>query len=111
MNFDKQGLLSKFDNDIELISEILALFITSSKELIEKMTVGQEVSDADAIARAAHSLKGAASNFSSELVTKVASELESCGKENNLVNVDALLDQLRIEVGQLIIHVESSTKQ
>jgi len=57
--------------------------------------------DSDGLMRAAHNLKGAASNFSIENMRKIAFDLELKGQTNDFDGVPDLMGRLRDEVPKI----------
>jgi len=79
--FDAAAALERVDDDRELLVEILELFreqAVASRRDIEDALARR---DGPALERAAHSLKGAASNISAEQVREAGLRLEHAGRE------------------------------
>ncbi len=81
--FDAAAALERVDDDRELLVEILELFreqAVASRAQIEDALARR---DGPALERAAHSLKGAASNISAEQVREAGLRLEHAGREGD----------------------------
>jgi HPt (histidine-containing phosphotransfer) domain-containing protein len=60
------------------------------------------------VATSAHKIKGMAGNISAEDVRRIASELEALGKQDQLANAQASLEQLQTEVGRFRQYLASA---
>lgn len=109
MTIAKDELLGRFDNDMDLIREVLNIFIDSSQNNIDAIEAAIAEHDIDKLTLNAHSLKGAASNFSSTIVTEPASELESMGKSKDISQATDVLERLKAENVTLISDLKKIT--
>lgn len=100
---DRKGALDRLGGDLQLLKEMAAFFVQDSPELLETIQrekVGEEAT------RAAHSLRGLASNFGAEQIMESAMRLESTatsaeGRERALAQLEADLPKLIDELQQL----------
>jgi len=101
IQWNKAFALDQAAGDEELLKELLDLFRTSSTD--DYIQLQQAVADGDteAVARAAHSLKGAAATLGLEGIRWLVSDMEEDGKRNsvavareNLAALGELLEQL-----------------
>ena len=106
-SFDKASLLDRVEGDTELLAEIVALFLEDSPRLLDDVRHAVAAGDAPALKRAAHTLKGAASNFSAAGVVKASAELEAMGRAGSLAGSVAAKDRLE---GELRRFEEALTK-
>ncbi|MCB9063395.1 MAG: Hpt domain-containing protein [Halobacteriovoraceae bacterium] len=98
---DKQKLLTHFDNDLELLSEIFEELRALSKRNINLLEKSIADKNFEAIEREAHTIKGACSNFFAQKVTDAAFVIEEKGrskKSDNLENDFKVLNELVIEL-------------
>lgn len=98
-NIDFDDLLEKVGGDAEFLQELFDLFLDNSTDLLNQIKQHIDNDDNEALARAAHTLKGSVSNFTpTGPVFEAAKSLEFMGKENNLDQAndryDALVDML-----------------
>ncbi len=93
--------LPRFGDEIAFLVEMLKDFIASLPERLTNLDVAIETNDADALARAAHNLKGASSNFSAEPLRKLAYDMELKGQASDFNGVPALMERIRSEVPKL----------
>jgi len=106
---DRAGALSRMGDDLELLQEMAAMFIRDVPRLMTTLQEALEAGDAEETARAAHSIKGLASNFGGAPCMEAALVIEEPAKSGQLANletrvgplsqqVDLLCDALRREI-------------
>lgn len=83
-------VLARIGGDTELLGELSQLFIDDVPNYLEKIRAAIDASDAAALRRAAHTFKGAASNFEATAVVDAARQLEEMGKQNELSDQERL---------------------
>lgn len=99
LQWDRAFAGEQAGDDPELLAELLGLLNESSKSDLEKITQGLAAGDAQAVADAAHSIKGAAASLGVEGLRVAAHAIEKLGRENRLGAVDvATISEL---IGQL----------
>jgi len=81
---DRAELLERAGGDEELLRQIVELFLDSGPRYLEQLESALAQGDAAALQRAAHSLRGAASNFGASAVCTHAQRLEMQGQSQNL---------------------------
>jgi PAS domain S-box-containing protein len=96
-----EDALERCGGDKEFLGEMLSEFLDFSKTQIASIVHAIETSDAEVLTREAHSIKGASANLGAESISKVALELELCGKQKQLDNAKNLLDQLNTQIHEL----------
>ena len=64
--FDEEALLERVDGDIEFLEETVAMLDEDSPALLEAIRAAVRSSDAAALVKAAHALKGMLANFCAE---------------------------------------------
>jgi two-component system, sensor histidine kinase and response regulator len=89
---DRDAILERMEGDVELLEEIVQLFLEDSPRLIAAMRDSLANADAAGLRMAAHAMKGSLSNFGSLPAGMLASELETMGRDENLDNAAAVLD-------------------
>ena len=92
--FDEADLLERVEGDTELLREIVGLFLEDSPRLMAEVQAAVAAQDAQALRRAAHTLKGAASNFGAAAVVAAAFELESMGRTGDVAAAAPVCDRL-----------------
>ncbi|MCR8921661.1 Hpt domain-containing protein [Dasania sp. GY-MA-18] len=78
-------------------THLVETFITDSDMRVTSIAETVNAADADAIRRAAHSLKGSASNMGALSLADLCRRLESMGAESKLEETHDLLEQVRKE--------------
>jgi CheY-like chemotaxis protein/HPt (histidine-containing phosphotransfer) domain-containing protein len=78
--FDLECAMESTGGDESLLREILALFFNDCPKQLDLIESAIEADDAPSMRRAAHSVKGAASNFAATRVVAAAARLEAAGQ-------------------------------
>jgi HPt (histidine-containing phosphotransfer) domain-containing protein len=88
LKWDRDFANEQAGEDLELLAELLGLLSESSKSDLQKITEGLAAADADAVADAAHSIKGAAASLGVEGLRAVAHDIEKKGRAGQLGAID-----------------------
>ena len=108
LKWNREFALDQAADDVELLQELLDIFKDSFASDLELIREGVAAGDADQVARAAHSIKGAASSLGLAGVSETVKRVEDDGKAGQTTEAARLLPQLEQmlqEVGTL--HVSS----
>jgi len=73
-------LLRKVDNDIDLATELVEIFLEDAPEMSDDISVAVQHGDAAALASAAHAYKGSAAAIGAVAVARAAGALEASGR-------------------------------
>jgi len=92
--FDRAALLDRLMDDEALLVDILKEFITNTPELIARLKESVEAGDTEEARRAAHTLKGSASNVSANTLMNAALEAEMDARASNLSNMVVILEKI-----------------
>ena len=84
-----------------LRAQLLALLRESYPGHLEQARAGLAGSDARAVERAAHALKGSVGNFGALEACDLAEELETLGREHNLAGAARIFPNLEAAVRRL----------
>jgi len=96
--FDKDALLNRLDNDLDLIKQILRVFIEEdAPHQIQEIREGLERKDPDGVRRHAHALKGASGNVGAMRICEAALALEIAGQEGALLGAAELAEAVERE--------------
>ena len=76
--------LERLGGDEELLREVAGLFLDEYPMLMDEIRSAAQARDADALQRAAHSMKGSVSNFGADGVYQAAFALEKKGRSGDL---------------------------
>ena len=93
--FNLADALRHVGGDKDLLKELLQLFAVECPQLLASIREAIDHSDAVLLRRAAHSLKGAVSNFGAPAVVAAAQRLELLGQQENLLEAPAACARLQ----------------
>jgi HPt (histidine-containing phosphotransfer) domain-containing protein len=99
--WDKAEALGRMAGDRELLEELCRIFLEESPAVMGKLRQGVVEGEAEAVQRAAHSLKGEASCLAAAKVSQLARQLEEMGQDHNLAKAAQTLQSLEREVADL----------
>ncbi len=99
---DRSGLLKRLGGDLQLITDVLAAFRADAPNHITNLQDALERSDATAVRRIGHTLKGSAASVGAEALRAAAYMVEVAGSDEELHRVPPLVKQLKAELGNLI---------
>jgi CheY-like chemotaxis protein/HPt (histidine-containing phosphotransfer) domain-containing protein len=95
--FDQSVLLAQVEGDQELLAELVELFAEDCPRLLSEIEQAVVRGEGEGLARAAHTLKGAASNFGAQGVVTLARRLEEMGYAGELAGANAACAALGTE--------------
>ena len=105
---DESLALSRVGGDVELLKEVIGLFLNDYPTTFEKIKNAVAASDATALEHHAHSLKGSVSTFGADRAFEAAFELEKQGRNKDLqragegvLQLEQALEALRPELETL----------
>ncbi len=99
--FDREAALAQVEGDAELLAELVSLFNDDCPRLMQEIREAVTGSEALALTRAAHALKGAAANFSAGRVVTLARRLEEMGRAGQMTGAQVVCADLDVEVVRL----------
>jgi HPt (histidine-containing phosphotransfer) domain-containing protein len=106
---DGVAVLARVGNDRELLKELVDLFLEECPGLVDRIRAGIVQQDASKLKSAAHTLKGAVSNFSTWPAFELALRLETMGQRGDfshaleaLAALEEALASLRSALLQLV---------
>jgi two-component system sensor histidine kinase/response regulator len=88
------ALLQDFGGKKDLVAEVVAIFLADAPPMLEKLRTAVKNRDAEAIASAAHAVKGSVGLFSTGAAFERARSLEHDARRGELGNADADYDAL-----------------
>jgi HPt (histidine-containing phosphotransfer) domain-containing protein len=91
---DRRAVLSRLDGDPDLLRELVKIFLKDAPRLLAEAKAALAEGDATRLQRAAHTLKGAASNFSALAASGAAEQLESIARDGDLRRAEEVLEPL-----------------
>jgi CheY-like chemotaxis protein/HPt (histidine-containing phosphotransfer) domain-containing protein len=95
--FERELALERVGGDTQLLSEVIQLFLADCPLRLAAMKTALDTRDAEAIAREAHQLKGAAANLSVIGLFETAAILEQLGTESRFDAAEAAWRRLSDE--------------
>lgn len=95
---DREALLTEFDGDEELLAELVQTMKDEAPKLIHEVRAAASSGDASQVARAAHTLKGAVSNFGARGAADAALQLERIGRSGDLTDLAPAVAVLEAEM-------------
>ena len=99
--FNHGEMLNRLGDDLELVTELIELFLEESPKLLVEVQIAVQRRDAKAIERSAHRLKSSAGNFGMNATVATALRLEVLGRTGDLADVDATCQSLCEELRHL----------
>ncbi len=99
--FDHGEIWNRLGDDLELVTELIELFLEESPKLLVDVQIAVQRRDAKAIERTAHRLKGSAGKFGMNATVKTAMRLEVLGRTGDLADADPICQSLCEELPQL----------
>lgn len=84
MVFDRADLLNTIDGDVEIMEELVGMFLNSVPEQIESIRTAIGQNDFVVAVRQAHKLKGTAANLRASFLHTAYADLEDALKERDL---------------------------
>ena len=99
---NKDEVMERVGGDVELLMEIVEIFIGDYPRLMSNIKNAITQSDSKGLERNAHALKGSVSNFAAASVYNIALGLEVMGRNNNMSGADEVYTGLEREIEQLI---------
>ena len=100
--FDPAAFERLTGGDDDLHAEIIQMFLEDCPVRVEEIRAAVVGRDAAALVSSAHALKGSAAYLSASIVRGRAADLERLGRERNLADAKAVLEQLDAAVAALL---------
>lgn len=104
--FDRAQTLEGLADDLELLGEMAGLLLADLPGMLVATEQAAAAGDAGGLQHAAHTLKGAVSNFYAEPARSAALRLEQMGRSEDLSEVEPALQALRREIDRLNPEIE-----
>ena len=103
-----QEMLAIVDGDRDLLAIIAAEYLKQTPPLLEELTEAVERSDAVAVSKVAHRLKGSSLQLAGTRVGAVAGHLEDQARAGNLAQANALLQDLQAAMNDFAVAVRAA---
>ena len=98
---DRAVALARVEGDVELLRELIELFLDDSANLLAEVRESVVRRDEKALERAAHKLKAPLGTFGAQASVDLVQKLEEMGRDGNLVDAKVTLDILEEEIERL----------
>ncbi len=89
------------DDGGEFLRELVTIFLTDTPERIAELETAFKAGDAPTGTRAAHSVKGSASNFGAGQLAEVAKQIEALCKDGQIATTAPLIVALKNEFARV----------
>lgn len=99
---DKDEIMERVDGDIDLLIELMDLFIADYPKLLSNIKNAIIQENSGELKRSAHTIKGSVGNFSANSAYNIALSLEIMGQNNNFSNAEKTYIELEKEIDLLI---------
>ena len=109
--YDRRVALGRMRGDEEIFSELVAVFLTESPEALARVHRGVSSGDPEAIAEAAHALKGSLSILAANDAVGAAHAVVTLARSGDLAGVQEATAALAVEVRRLTVALEQETKE
>jgi HPt (histidine-containing phosphotransfer) domain-containing protein len=100
-NFNADDLMERTGHDRAFAAELIGLFLPQSPALLDDLRSAARRNDGDALATAAHTLRGCLATLSATRALKTATILEAMGKERNMEAASQTCEALSGELAVL----------
>ena len=104
----KDEAIERLGGDEELFRELCEIFLQESPKLLQQLGQAIGDSDAEAVMRAAHSLKGELGYLGAAEALQAARMLEDMGHEKNLSEAAAIFASLKLHLAALLLAMKAS---
>ena len=94
-------LRDRVDGDEELMREVLAIYLEDTPTLLDALRQALETKQAEAVSKAAHTLKGSSANIAAERLRSQAYQLEQQARAGDLNRATALFETIQSEFQEL----------
>ncbi|MGH9503550.1 MAG: Hpt domain-containing protein [Terriglobales bacterium] len=105
----KAEALERLDGDEDLLRELCEIFLEESPKLLQKLGEAIAESDAAAVMRAAHSLKGELGYLGAAAASQASASLEAMGIEKNLSDAVQVFAFLQEQMAALRLAIKEFT--
>ncbi len=98
MVLNKEALLDRVGGDLEFLDEITRVFLDGRQQLLSEIKCALSGGDAQALARATHTLKGCVANLAAGAAFEAAQRLEALARQGELSQAAEAYAALETEV-------------
>ena len=106
---DREALLERVAGDVDLLRELVELFLDDSLGLVDRIRQAVTRKDADDLEKAAHGLKGSVLNFGAKTVADIAQALETMGRNRDITKAQNVVAELEKQIEALRAELKAMT--
>jgi HPt (histidine-containing phosphotransfer) domain-containing protein len=100
--FDPSALWKRVGGDMQLLSELVQIFVAEYPELLLQIDAAVRDGNADGLRKASHKLKGSLLQFSAPMASHAAADLENLAAGNSLKNATSSVERVKMEIASLV---------
>lgn len=100
--FDRRQAAEATGGDDELLREIVAIFLEDCPRMIEEIAEAAHAGDADALRRAAHTLKGSVGVLGAKALAAAAKDVEDGARAGDVETATAAFERVEEEARRLV---------
>jgi HPt (histidine-containing phosphotransfer) domain-containing protein len=104
---DSKAALQRLENDNDLYTELLLLYINNAPNLLNTLEISLNPEDIEKAGIAAHSLKSTSRIIGADYLGGIAAQMEAAIHENNLEKAEIILPTLKSRFELVIGEIES----
>ena len=93
-----------------LLPKVIATYLQTSTELLEKLRQAIEQGDPEAARKGAHSLKSSSANLGARKLASLSKELEDVGRTNSMEKARPLLERVETEHGRVVAALQGELR-
>jgi HPt (histidine-containing phosphotransfer) domain-containing protein len=108
--FDRAAFLARVDGDVELMQELVSLFLDDCPQRMTCLREALDCGDSEALAKAAHNLKGAVGNLCASRSFKTVQRLETAARDGDLQHAATAYTALEQEIAHLRTELASLSR-
>ena len=86
--FDYADFLERIDGDVDLLKEVIEIALEDTPRLLADLFAAIRRGDADAVERAAHTLKGATANISAKRLHALSQQVQQAVKNEGVDSLE-----------------------
>ncbi len=87
--------LLQLPNQPDLVQHVVEIFLNETPELLKSLDLAAASGDFETLRRHAHTLKSSSAHLGAVTLPQFAKELEACGRNKDLQDVDCLMQQIK----------------
>jgi len=96
------ALSARLGGDAKLVRRLVKVFLDDCPRMVSRIKKAIAAQEADALAEAAHGLKGAVSNFGATAVLEMARQLEAKARQHDMAAARRICQQLETAIPTLV---------